>query len=60
MTPVRRILILYTGDGVPGDLGALADGLAGQGAAVNLRSCDSDYDAELDAIAAADTVMYWD
>ena len=59
MKTVRRILILSTGTETPGDLSAMVESLAAQDAAVVVRRCEDDYDALLDDIAQADTVVCW-
>jgi sialic acid synthase SpsE len=55
----RRILILSTGIENTGEVNALAGSLAAQGASVLMRRCGDDYDAVLDDIAQADTVVFW-
>lgn len=57
MTRERRILVLCTGTGAVGDSKAVAESLAAQGATVLVRECDGRYDALLDDIAAADSVV---
>ncbi len=63
MTEPKRILILYS----EADLDAarrdgmreLAQSLSELGAAVAVEPCDGRYAAALDAIAAADSVVFW-
>jgi hypothetical protein len=63
MTAPKKILILYSDadmdaagrDGVR----ALADSLSQLGAVVTMQACDGPYDAALDAVAAADSVLFW-
>jgi len=59
----KKILILYAGaDSIaaPGvRLADLADSLTGLGAQVTLRECSQNYDEILDAVAGADSVLFW-
>lgn len=59
MKTVRRILILSSGNEAPGEVNALVESLAAQGAVVAVRRCEDDYDPLLDAIAEADAVLCW-
>lgn len=63
MTEPKRILILYS----EADLDAarrdgmreLTASLTQLGAVVTVQPCDGRYDAALDAVAAADSVVFW-
>jgi len=59
----KKILILYAdadSNAAPGvRLADLADSLTGLGAQVTLRECNQHYDEILDAVAAADSVLFW-
>jgi len=55
----RRILLLDAGGAAATDLRTLAESLAAQGATVVVRGWEHGYDALLDDIAAAETVVCW-
>jgi hypothetical protein len=59
----KKILILYVeaeNKAAPGArLADLADSLIGLGAQVTLRECNQRYDEILDAVALADSVIFW-
>lgn len=63
MTEPKRILILYSEadlDAACRDgMRALAASLTQLGAVVAVEACDGRYDAALDAVAAADSVVFW-
>jgi hypothetical protein len=63
MTESKKILILHTGTHPdspdPGNLEDLARALMQCDAHVTIRSCDSSYDEILDAVEAADSVVFW-
>ncbi len=56
----RHILVLYDGDGEPALVRQLAEAVARLGStAAVLRMCSGRYEEILDAVAVADTVIYW-
>lgn len=63
MTAPKRILILYSDADMDSARRAgmreLAESLAQLGAVVTMEPCDGRYDAALDGIAAADSVVFW-
>jgi hypothetical protein len=63
MTAAKRILILYSdADTDPSHrdgIRELAESLTQLGAVVTIQSCDGRYDAALDGVAAADSVIFW-
>lgn len=60
MSTARRVLILRTGPESSDGISAVVESLAGQGASVVVRRCEGDYEALLDEIAQADTVLCWE
>lgn len=63
MTAPKRILILYSDadtDATRRDgMRELAESLTQLGAVVTIEPCDGRYDATLDSVAAADSVVFW-
>lgn len=59
MSDARRILVLRAATASPEDIAVIVASLSAQGAAVLVRDAGGDYDALLDDIAAADTVISW-
>lgn len=63
MTAPKRILILYSEADLDATrrerLRALAASLTQLGAVVAIEACDGRYDAALDAVEAADSVVFW-
>jgi hypothetical protein len=63
MTAAKRILILYsdadTDAACRDGMRELADSLTQLGAVVTIQPCDGRYDAALDGVAAADSVVFW-
>ena len=55
----KKILILHEAGAVAAELGELAADLRALGAEVVLGPCAAPYDAVLDAVAAADSVVFW-
>jgi hypothetical protein len=56
----RKVLVLHEPGAAPAGATALAGDLRALGAEVALRPCEAPYDAVLDAVAAADSVLFWD
>jgi NAD(P)-dependent dehydrogenase (short-subunit alcohol dehydrogenase family) len=59
LSAARRVLVLGIPSAAADEIAAMAEALAAQGASVVVRSTRDDYDALLDAIALADTVICW-
>ena len=59
MKTARRVLILSSANETSGELNALAESLAAQGAVVVVRRYEDNCDPLLDEIAAADSVICW-
>lgn len=60
MNTSKRILLLHAGDSGQGQLGGLAMALTHMGSSVTVKNLEcGDYDHILDAVALADTVVYW-
>ncbi len=55
----KTILLLHDGPEAPQTISDLAGDLRGLGADVRLAPCAEPYDAVLDAVAAADTIVYY-
>ena len=55
----RRVLILLDPATPASAVDALADSLRAEGARVAVRACAAPYDSVLDAIEAAESVVYW-
>ena len=56
----RHILVLYAGDDEPVVATQLAEAIARLGSTATVRKmCSGQYEKVLDAVAIADTVMYW-
>jgi len=60
MNTSQHILFLYPGNDEPAIVKQLADSIRHLGStAVSRTMCDRQYDKILDAVAIADTVIYW-
>jgi hypothetical protein len=63
MTAPKRILILYSDADMDAarrhGMQELAESLTQLGAMVTTQPCDGRYDAALDGVAAADSVVFW-
>lgn len=60
MSANRQILILHPAKNDPADVTQLAESIARAGGTATVRSMhDGQYDLILDAVAVADTVLYW-
>ena len=55
----KRVLLLHEPGAPAEEVSVLADGLRAQGAAVSVRPCEAPYEDVLDAVAAADSVVFW-
>ncbi len=55
----KKILILHETDAAFAELDELAADLRALGAEVVLNPCAAPYDTVLDAVAAADSVVFW-
>lgn len=55
----RNVLILLDPAAPTGSADALVESLRAEGAQVAVRSCAAPYDAVLDAVEAAESVLYW-
>ena len=55
----KKILLLHDGAVAPAGLPELAGQLRGLGADVSVRPCAEPYDAVLDAVAQAESVVFW-
>ena len=55
----RKILILHEAGPLPAEVGELAGDMRALGAEVVVRPCCEPYDAVLDAVEAADSVVFW-
>lgn len=55
----KKILVLHDPPAPPREVEALAAAMGAQGAEVVALACAEPYDAVLDAVAAADTVLFW-
>jgi len=60
MNTSRQILLLHSSHQEPAVVRQLAEAITRQGSsAVVCRLCHGQYDHVLDAVASADTVIYW-
>jgi hypothetical protein len=60
MNPNRHVLVLYSSDDAPVVVTQLAEAITRLGStAVVRKMCNGQYDKILDAVAIADTVIYW-
>lgn len=60
MSTSRQILVLYSSNDAPVVVTQLAEAITRRGStAVVRRLCNGQYDDVLDAVAIADTVIYW-
>lgn len=60
MNPSRHILVLYSGIDAPVVATQLAEAITCLGSTAVVRQmCNGQYDKVLDAVAIADTVIYW-
>lgn len=55
----KKILILHEAGADSAQFGELAGDLRALGAEVAVSPCAAPYDAVLDAVAAADSVVFW-
>lgn len=55
----KNILLLHEAGASPAGIDTLAAEARAKGDQVDVRPCAEPYDAVLDAIAAADTVVFW-
>lgn len=56
----RHVLVLYAGDDEPIVVMQLAEAIARLGSTATVRKmCGGQYEKVLDAVAIADTVIYW-
>ncbi len=55
----RNILLLHDAGSLPAGIEDLAAQAHAQGAEVKVLACAEPYDAVLDAIEKADTVLFW-
>ncbi len=55
----RKLLILIDGVDWPADLPALVQALQERGAQVTVQTCGEPFEAVLDGVATADTVLHW-
>lgn len=55
----KKILVLHESGDVSAELNEVAADLRALGAEVVLGACAAPYDAVLDAVAAADSVVFW-
>ena len=55
----KKILVLHEAGAVSAELDELAGDMRALGADVVLHPCAAPYDAVLDAVAAADSVVFW-
>lgn len=55
----RNVLILVAPASPATSADALADSLRAEGARVAVRACAAPYDSVLDAIEAAESVVFW-
>lgn len=64
MSTSKNILVLYSGNEEPADVTQLAQAITGLGSTAVVRKMgngvgNGEYDRILDAVAMADTVIYW-
>lgn len=64
MSTSKQILVLYSGNEEPADVTQLAKAITGLGSTAVVRGMgngvgNGEYDKILDAVAMADTVIYW-
>lgn len=60
MSNSKNILVLYSSNDEPIEVAQLAQAISGLGSTATVRKLGSgEYDNVLDAVASADTVVYW-
>ena len=55
----KKILVLHEAGAAPAQLDELARDMHALGAEVVVRPCAAPYEAVLDAVAAAETIVFW-
>jgi hypothetical protein len=59
LSAARRVLLLRAATASAEEIDVIVQSLSAQGAAVVVRDAQGDYEAILDEIAAADTILSW-